>query len=49
VLLSSSLAKKVVDVQMPHVSTRIAKGAASDPVRAEGFSDHDPIVTTFEL
>lgn len=46
-LASAALGKRLETVEIPHVSTRIAKGAASDPVRAEGFSDHDPIVATF--
>lgn len=46
-LASTDLAKRLKDIVIPHVSTRIEKDAASDPVRAEGFSDHDPIVATF--
>ncbi len=48
-LVSANLAKKVETVQIPHVSTRTLKALHPDPVRAEGFSDHDPIVTTFEF
>ncbi|MCW2921029.1 MAG: endonuclease/exonuclease/phosphatase family protein [Thermoleophilia bacterium] len=48
-LVSANLAKKVETVQIPHVSTRSLKTLHADPVRAEGFSDHDPIVTTFEF
>lgn len=48
-LVSANLAKKVEDVRIPHVSTRTLKELHADPVRAEGFSDHDPIVTTFEF
>jgi predicted extracellular nuclease len=47
VLVSKNIAPHVSAVEIPHISTRIAKGAESDPVRAEGFSDHDPVVATF--
>lgn len=47
VLATKQLAKRLTDVQIPHISTQLEKGAASDPVRAEGVSDHDPIVATF--
>jgi predicted extracellular nuclease len=49
VLLSKGLAEQVATVVIPHVSTRIEKGLAEDPVRAEGYSDHDPVVTTFDI
>ena len=49
VLVSKNLAAKVEHVAMPHVSTRSDQALHSDPVRAEGYSDHDPIVTTFEF
>lgn len=47
VLLSKNLTDHVETAVIPHISTKIAKGAAEDPVRAEGYSDHDPIVVTF--
>lgn len=49
VLMTKSLAKRVVDVQIPHIATQMQKGTPSDPVRAEGVSDHDPIVATIKL
>jgi predicted extracellular nuclease len=48
-LVSKNLAKDVDSVKIPHVSTRSDKDLHVDPVRAEGYSDHDPIVTTFEF
>lgn len=47
VLISRNIAPNVETAIIPHISTKIAKDAASDPVRAEGYSDHDPIVLTF--
>ncbi|MCB0877703.1 MAG: endonuclease/exonuclease/phosphatase family protein [Thermoleophilia bacterium] len=47
VLVSKNIAPNLDTVVIPHISTRISKGAASDPVRAEGYSDHDPVVATF--
>ncbi len=49
VLVSKNLAKSVDSVKIPHVSTRTDAALHSDPVRAEGFSDHDPVITTFEF
>jgi predicted extracellular nuclease len=49
VLATKYLAKTVADVQIPRISTYIEQGTATDPVRAEGVSDHDPVVTTFDL
>lgn len=48
-LATASLATRVVDVQIPHISTQMEKGSAIDPVRAEGVSDHDPMVATINL
>lgn len=47
VLVSKNIASHIETAVIPHISTKIARGAASDPVRAEGFSDHDPVVVTF--
>jgi predicted extracellular nuclease len=47
VLVSPNIAPHISTAIIPHISTKIARGAASDPVRAEGFSDHDPVVVTF--
>ena len=49
VLVTKRLAATLEDVVIPRISTEIARGAASDPLRAEGVSDHDPIVATFGL
>lgn len=46
-LVSRNVAPHLETVVIPHLATQIAKGAESDPVRAEGYSDHDPIVATF--
>jgi predicted extracellular nuclease len=46
-LVSRNVAPHIEAVEIPHLATRIAKDAASDPVRAEGYSDHNPIVATF--
>ncbi len=47
VLVSRNIAPHIETAIIPHLATKIARGAASDPVRAEGFSDHDPVVVTF--
>lgn len=48
-LMSKGLAKRLIDVQIPHLATQMEKGTPSDPLRAEGVSDHDPIVATIAL
>lgn len=47
VLVSPNVVPHITTSVIPHISTKIARGAADDPVRAEGFSDHDPVVVTF--
>jgi endonuclease/exonuclease/phosphatase family metal-dependent hydrolase len=48
-LASSGFADRIAQVLIPHISTQMEKGAATDPVRAEGVSDHDPMVATINL
>lgn len=48
VLVSRNIERHVDTAVIPHIATKIAKDAAADPVRAEGYSDHDPVVLTFK-
>lgn len=49
VLTTKGFAKDLTEIRIPHIDTQVDKSAALDPVRAEGVSDHDPIITTFDL